>query len=240
MTYNIQYGGGDLGAIARTIRAANADLVALQEVDVHWSIRSAFADQAGELAHTLGMSARFAPIYQLESGDASAPPREFGVALLTRRPATAFTNHAITRLSTQAVGAEPAPMPGFLEAVVEVGGVPVRVFNTHLDYRGDPSVRRRQVSEMLDIIRRSNDPVLLFGDLNATPEAPELQPLFHYLRDLWPAAQGAGHTFPSPSPVRRIDYVLASPHFELVSATIPQPEASDHRPMVMELRLRRP
>ena len=49
MTYNIQAGGGDLASIAAVIRGADVDLAALQEVDVHWNTRSAFADQAEEL-----------------------------------------------------------------------------------------------------------------------------------------------------------------------------------------------
>lgn len=238
MTFNIQYGGGDLERIANTIRAANPDLVALQEVDVHWSARSGFADQAGELARMLGLAVHFAPIYRLAPTDSTAAPREFGVALLSRVPIAAFTNHAILRHSTLSAEARPAPMPGFLETVVFVRGGPVRIFNTHLDYRGDPTVRRQQVREMLEIIGTADRPTLLFGDLNAPPEAPELQPLFARLRDLWPVAQGPGYTFPASDPVRRIDFVLGSPHFTLVSASIPEPEASDHRPVVMTLRLR--
>ncbi|MBM3906907.1 MAG: endonuclease/exonuclease/phosphatase family protein [Gemmatimonadetes bacterium] len=238
MTFNIQYGGGDLARIANTIRAADPDVVALQEVDVHWSARSGFTDQATELARLLGLAVRFAPIYRVPSADSSAPPREFGVALLCRMPIIAFTNHAILRHSTLTADARPEPMPGFLEASISVRGTPVRLFNTHLDYRGDPTVRRQQVREMLAIIGTTEQPALLFGDLNALPNAPELQPLFSRLHDLWPTAQDPGFTFPASSPVRRIDFILASPHFARDSAFVPLPEASDHRPVVMTLRLR--
>src|SRR5688572_5017432 len=64
MTYNIQAGGGKLQNVAETIRGVAPDIVALQEVDVHWSGRSGFADQAAELAQSLGMHARFARIYR--------------------------------------------------------------------------------------------------------------------------------------------------------------------------------
>lgn len=43
-TYNIQAGAGDLRRIADEIKAMDADLVALQEVDVRWHQRSGFAD----------------------------------------------------------------------------------------------------------------------------------------------------------------------------------------------------
>lgn len=238
MTYNIQAGGGNLDSIAEVIRASGAALVALQEVDVHWDKRSGFADQATELATKLGLQMRFAPIYRLPGAEVDSPAREYGVALLSRYPIVAFMNHAITRLSTQGSNASPTPMPGFLEATIDVHGWRVRVFNTHLDYRGDPTVRRQQVAESLEIIGDPATPVLMFGDLNAVPAAPELQPLFARLRDGWPDTAGTGFTYPAVQPVRRIDYVLASSHFRVVDARVRDSKASDHRPVIMDLVLR--
>lgn len=235
MTYNIQAGGGNLDSIAEVIRSSGATLVALQEVDVHWDKRSGFADQATELATKLSLQVRFAPIYRLPGADANSPPREYGVALLSRYPIVAFTNHAITRLSTQGKNASPTPMPGFLEATIDVRGRRVRVFNTHLDYRGNATVRRQQVSESLEIIGDSATPILMFGDLNAVPVSPELQPLFARLRDGWPDTAADGFTYPAVRPVRRIDYVLASNHFRVIYARVPDSRASDHRPVIMDL-----
>ena len=235
MSYNIQAGGGNLDRTTETIRASGADLVALQEVDVHWSARSSFVDQASALAGRLGMQARFAHIYALPGDNAAAPLREYGVALLSRFPIIAWTNHTITRLSTQAEGTPPAPMPGFLEATVDVRGTRIRVFNTHLDYRPDPAVRRQQVTETLAIIGDASAPTLLFGDMNAPPSAPELQPLFERLRDSWTVSANAGFTYPAAAPVRRIDYVLASTHFRVRTASVPDSQASDHRPVIVDL-----
>lgn len=239
MTYNIRYGGGNLDGIAESIRASAPDLVAIQEVDVRWNARSRFVDQATALAGRLGMQVRFAPIYSLPGASSAAPRREFGVALLSRYPIRSFTNHAITRLSTQSEGAapapSPAPAPGFLEAAVDVRGTKIRVFNTHLDFRPDPAVRRAQVTEMLAFMGDAATPTLLFGDLNAGPEAPELQPLFGRLRDSWLVATDAGLSYPATAPVRRIDYVLTSAHFRVRIARVPDTRASDHRPVVVDL-----
>lgn len=277
MTYNIAAGHGDLNGIARAIRAADPDIVALQEVDVRWSERSDFADQAAELGVALGMHVRFGPIYNLsharEAGadarslaaadarpaaadaptaDADArpapatpdssvpPPRQFGLAILSREPIVEFTNHVIPRLSTQTEAAEPAPMPGFLEAVVRVGGERVHVFNTHLDYRADPRVRVQQVARMLELMDEGAEPVILMGDLNARPDAPELQPLLARLTDVWSIAAGEGWTYPGATPDRRIDYILVSDHFRVVDAHVPATPASDHRPVVADVRLSRP
>ena len=239
MTYNIRSGNGNLAGTADAIRASAPDLVALQEVDVHWAERSNFVDQATVLGEQLRMQVRFARIYQFAGTSPTDPPREFGVALLSKFPILAWSNHIIARLSTQETNPVPAPLPGFLEARIDVGGTPVRVFNTHLDYRSDPRVRQQQVAEMLAYIGDASIPTLLFGDLNAPPDAPEIQPLLERLHDAWPASAGAGLTDPADEPRKRIDYVLVSKHFRVRSAAVPVTVASDHRPVVVDLTLNR-
>jgi endonuclease/exonuclease/phosphatase family metal-dependent hydrolase len=239
MSYNIQYGGGDLDGTAAAIRAAAPDVVALQEVDVHWAERSGFADQAAALGARLGMEVRFAPIYRLPGADPTRPPREFGVALLSRYPIVRFENDSLTRLSTQDANATPAPAPGLLDATIDVRGTRVRVLTTHLDYRADPAVRACQVAELLALTGPSGTPTLLLGDLNAPPDAPELQPLLRRLRDAWPHSAGPGLTYPAAAPTKRIDYVLVSPDVRVRAARVPDTRASDHRPVVVDLVLGR-
>jgi endonuclease/exonuclease/phosphatase family metal-dependent hydrolase len=238
MSYNIRSGNDNLAGTAEAIRAQSPDIVGLQEVDVHWAARSNFVDQATALGETLGMEVRFGRIYQLAGTQPNDPPREFGVALLSRFPIVDWTNHIITRLSTQEQNPQPAPLPGFLEAKVDVRGTAVRVFDTHLDYRADPRVRQQQVTDMLAHIGDASTPTLLFGDLNAPPDAPEIKPLLERLHDAWPASAGQGLTYPADAPQKRIDYVLVSTHFRVRSATVPVTLASDHRPVVVDLVLR--
>jgi endonuclease/exonuclease/phosphatase family metal-dependent hydrolase len=237
MTYNIQSGHGNLEATARTILAEHPDVVALQEVDVHWAERSGFADQAAILARRLDMTVRFAPIYRIPAATTGSPIREFGVALLTRFPVASWRNDTLTRLSTQDPDPVPSPAPGLLEATLDVHGTRVRVLNTHLDYRADPRVRRQQVLEMVAYIRAMNEPTIVCGDLNATPNAPELAPLLAQLHDAWPPAHGPGFTYPADGAAKRIDYVLVSPQFNVVDATVPDTQASDHRPVIVDLSL---
>jgi endonuclease/exonuclease/phosphatase family metal-dependent hydrolase len=237
MTYNIRSGNGDLAGTVKAIRASVPDLVGLQEVDVRWAERSNFVDQATALGDQLGMQVRFARIYQLAGATPQDAPREFGVALLSKFPILDWSNHVITRLSTQETNPVPAPLPGFLEARIDVGGTAVRVFNTHLDYRSDPRVRRQQVSDMLGYIDDASGPTLLFGDLNAPPDAPEIQPLLAKLTDAWPASAGPGLTDPADEPRKRIDYVLVSKQFRVRSASVPVTLASDHRPVLVDLVL---
>ncbi|MFG3131044.1 endonuclease/exonuclease/phosphatase family protein [Streptomyces tendae] len=246
-TYNIHAGAGsdgvfDLDRQAAALRALDADVIGLQEVDVHWGARSQGLDVAGELARRLGMRVSFAPIYSLDPVTAGGPRREYGVAVLSRFPVRSATNHEITRLSTQDENPVPAPAPGFGEVTLKVRGVPVQVFVTHLDYRADPAVREAQVADTRRIMARERAELpgarqFLLGDFNAEPSAPELAPLWKELRD---AGAGTPDTYPAEAPVKRIDYVTVGEGVRVRTVAVPeQPTASDHRPVVADVSLPR-
>jgi endonuclease/exonuclease/phosphatase family metal-dependent hydrolase len=244
MSYNIHTGIGSDGALdlARTaaaIRDSGADVVGLEEVDVHWDARSDFRDQARDLARLTHMRVFFAPIYDLPPLTEGAPRRQYGLAMLSRYPILRADNHWITRLSTQDPNPVPEPAPGFPEIVVLAHGVPVHVYATHLDYRADPAVREMQVADTLRIL--GEDPrgarQVLLGDFNAEPAAPELAPLWTYLSDAWTSAD-PGFTYPADVPAKRIDYVTVSPGVRVRAAAVPETLASDHRPIVADLAVR--
>jgi Metal-dependent hydrolase len=237
MTYNIEYGHEGLDSVAKVIRDVHPDIVGLQEVDVHWSERSNFADQAALLAKGAGMEYRFARIYRISNTDSTKPPREFGVTLLSRYPITAFINHDITRHSTQDSTATPSQMPGLLDATLDIGGARVRVFNVHLDYRSDPAVRIQQVTELIRYVDADTSATILTGDLNAPPNSPEIQMLSEHLTDMWQDRADPGFTYPAKNPEKRIDYVMTSGRFRLNKAWVQQVFASDHRPVVADLVL---
>ncbi|MGW3498918.1 endonuclease/exonuclease/phosphatase family protein [Streptomyces sp. NPDC001020] len=239
-TYNIHAGAGednvfDLDRTARAIEDLHADVIGLQEVDVNWGDRSGFTDEARALAQRLGMRVFFAPIYDLPPASGHTERRQFGVAVLSRYPVMSEENHEITRLSTQDPNPRPQPAPGFAEVTVQVRGVFVHVYSTHLDYRADPSVRRAQVDDMLAVLAEDPGPKVLVGDFNAEPKAPELAKLWGPLVD---AAPNGGMTYPAVNPVERIDLVTVSPDIAVTGAHEAVTTASDHRPVVADLMLR--
>lgn len=246
-TYNIHAGAGmdnvfDLDRQVAAIRSLDADVIGLQEVDVHWGDRSEWRDLASELGRRLRMHVSFAPIYSFDPPAEGGPRREFGVAVLSRYRIVSAENHDITRLSTQDPDPVPAPGPGFGEVVLRVRGLPVHVYATHLDFRGDPSVRVAQVADTRRIMaedqKHERRPVrqILLGDFNAAPTAPELAPLWENLTDIEPGRP----TFPAQDPVQRIDYVAVSKDTVRVrDAAVAETLASDHRPVVADLELRR-
>jgi len=250
-SYNIHAGAGednvfDLDRTAAEIASLGADVVGLQEVDVHWGARSQWRDTLQELGSRLHMQVAFAPIYDLDPPAPDQPRRQYGVGLLSRYPIVSRENHDITRLSTQVPNPVPSPAPGFLEAVVQMEGARSHVYVTHLDYRADPSVRQLQVADTRRIL--AQDPPgakqLLLGDFNAEPTAPELQPLWQSVHDVWaeaPFRSGPGLTYPAAVPTKRIDFVTASSNILPVAAAIPTDDlarvASDHRPVVTTVQI---
>jgi endonuclease/exonuclease/phosphatase family metal-dependent hydrolase len=235
MSYNIQAGRGidhcfDLMRTAVTIEAQRPDLLALQEVDVAWSSRSEYVDEAAWLSRRLNLRSFFAPIYTRPPDRPGAPTRRFGLAILSRFPIISTTNHLITRMSTQEPDAEPVPTPGFPEVVVDVAGRPLRIFNAHLDFRPDPAVRRTQVDEIASII--GDRPGLLAGDFNAPPGAGELAPLWNELTD---PLDGDCFTWPADRPAKRFDYVAVPAGITVQRARVAASLASDHLPVVADL-----
>ncbi len=236
MSYNIHHGRGedgvlDLERIAAVIRAEDVEVVALQEVDNHFGARSEFRDQTRELAALLGMHFVYAANLDLEPPEPGAPRRQYGTAILSQFPILESENLLLPRSQP---GNE---QRGLLEALINVRGVPFRVYNTHLQHNSSVD-RTLQVEAIIDETEEERGPHALLGDLNARPNAPELAPLFPRFNDAWTlGGEGDGYTLSASKPFARIDYVLVSPDIGVDEARVPYTLASDHLPVVAELIL---
>ncbi|ADB35087.1 Endonuclease/exonuclease/phosphatase [Kribbella flavida DSM 17836] len=235
MTYNIHHAQGvdgvlNLERIATVIAQSGAAVVGLQEVDVHWSERSNWQNQAAWLATRLGMEYRFAANLDLDPLVPGEPRRQYGTAILSRYPITSFSN---TLLPLHA-GSE---QRGLAVATIDVAGRDVRFATTHLS-KLTSAERVEQSQRIVQLLAGSTTPTLLTGDLNAVPTAPEIKHLTTVLKDTWPEVGfGLGLTNPAVLPLRRIDYVLHSTDFRAKSARTPITHAADHLPVVATFEL---
>lgn len=220
VTYNIHHGEGsdgvvDLDRIAAILKGMDPDIVCLQEVDRNLP-RTDWADMPALMAEKLGMAVAYGVNYRFSGG-------EYGVATLTRLPLLNEKNTPLANPDNK----EPR---GCLTVTVRWEGREVEVHNTHLGLSGPE--RAAQVTDLLGIIRPEL-PTLLLGDLNEGPDAPGVARLREVLPDTWAGGEEAG-TLPGAKTPRRIDFILASPHFAAVESVIHDtPEtraASDHFP----------
>jgi len=227
MSFNIYHGetmkgNFDLEQIARVIREADPDLVALQEVDLYTG-RSGGRDLASEL----GLLTRMVPLFgraMLFDGG------EYGEAILSRSSVLSSRNHALP-------SGENNESRSALEVryIMESGDTIVFV-GTHFDHRGEVD-RVNQAARIREILGETDLPVLLVGDLNATPETRTMEILFS---DMKPSDPGFTFTSPSRAPRAKIDYILYGPPERwrvLESRVIGDSIASDHCAFLSVLEL---
>lgn len=240
LVYNIHAGKdtarqNNLARVAELIGRTEADLVLLQEVDRNTQ-RSGPQDQPAELARLTGYSVAFGRTIGFQGGD-------YGIALLSRWPIQRDTLIPLTVTAPPGRTAEGREQRGVLLARVAAPGGPLAVLNTHLDHTGDDVWRVQEIAGVLRAaaaVDAREVPVLVGGDLNALPESPVHEQLRAAgFRDVWPeCGTGDGMTFPMGAPVRRIDYLYLTGAVRCVDARVLPSDASDHRPLLVRIRLR--
>jgi endonuclease/exonuclease/phosphatase family metal-dependent hydrolase len=227
LCYNIHHGRGtddkvDLLRIARVIRAADPDLVALQEVDDK-TRRTGGVDQTAELVRLTGLYGRFGKAIDYQGGG-------YGQAVLSRFAPGESTVHTLP-------GMPEREQRIAFEVRLQVSGRPLSFVTTHL-HHVEPALREQQAAKLNDIFIKADRPVIVAGDLNATPDEKPLA----LLKPHWAIATwDAGFTYPSAKPIKQIDYILFRPadRFRTVrAAVIEELVASDHRPVLGVLEWR--
>ena len=238
LTYNVHRCVGtdrrlDVGRVADVIAAQAPDIVALQELDVGRA-RTGGVDQAHRIAQRLGMAFHFNAALQVEE-------ERYGDAILTALPvrlvkAGAIPTHPrFSRLEPR----------GAVWVAVDVGGAELQVINSHLGLV--PREQRLQATALAgdDWVGAvpAGAPLVLLGDMNATPRNAAYRILAGRLKDARRFAPGAHRvpTFPSTFPVLPIDHIFVSEAVGVVAVRTPLDPltrlASDHLPLVVDLSL---
>lgn len=217
VTYNVQHGrrpdgAVDTEALAAACASLDADVLALQEVDVR-SPRSGDVDQAAAVADATGLTEVFGESLRWADGGA------YGNALLVRGDVrdVEVRHHEVRE------GAEPRTA---ILATAEVDGAgPLSVAATHLGLRGEAA---DQLPALVAVLCRRPGPHVLLGDLNLV--------LGEVRRLVEPslAAVESVATFPAGGPRKQIDHVATS-GLVVESIDVVHLPVSDHRALVVEL-----
>ena len=220
MSYNIKNANGmdnvcNFQRIANVINNTSPDVVAIQEVD-SMTNRSGQKYVLGEIAERTQMHGYFAPAIDYDGG-------KYGIGLLTKQ--------VPLRLQT-------LPLPGREEARTLI----LAEFADYIYCCTHMSLTEEDRMKSLELVKSftssSTKPLFLAGDMNAEPESGFIKKL---QKDFQILSNPKQHTFPAPDPKETIDYIATlkqnAKGFAVISAkVINEPMASDHRPILVELR----
>ena len=210
-------GRRDSARVADVVRALDADVIALQEVDFAPGGPGTSSDL---LQHLDTYRAIHAPIER-----AGLP---FGNALLSRLPITSNR-----RICLAFPGREPRSA---VDAIMQTGGRPLRVVATHLGLK--PVERRFQVRKILEHVASDEQSItVLLGDFNEWFLMGRPLRWLHGRFGRGPAVR----TFPSTMPIFALDRIWVHPRTALREFTALRGEAarraSDHLPVVANVEV---
>lgn len=160
VSYNIQFGRGldrkiDLNRICQSIK--DADIICLQEVEIGWK-RSGDIDQPKAISEifaeyytVFGSSFDVDNSFKNEHGIIVNRRRQHGEMILSRWPILSSRTFNLTKTHH----ADKFNMQmGFVEAVIKIGNITLRVYNYHAGYLGSEE-RLNQVKQLVEAYQQS-------------------------------------------------------------------------------------
>jgi endonuclease/exonuclease/phosphatase family metal-dependent hydrolase len=220
LSYNVRSLRDDPAAVARVIRAADAQVVCVQEAPrlLRWRAKCAALSRRSGLVVVTGGRPAAGNLILSSLGVEVLAVRD---VLLAREPGLHQRGAALAHLRWHD------------RAFTVVG--------THLDL--DPAARLRHARELEQLLagfRPDGAPTVVAGDVNDEPGSPVWSALSAGRTDAFAAVgDGPGYTFSAANPRRRIDGVFVDDQLPVVSASVLEgpdvARASDHRAVLVEL-----
>ncbi|GAA1792743.1 endonuclease [Planosporangium flavigriseum] len=220
LSYNVHSLRDDLDALAAVVRAADPDVVVVQEAPRRFRWRS----KCAALAHRFGLV--------VAGGGLPALGNLVLTSLRVRVHEQTCVRYPLT---------PGRHMRGAVLVRCDVGGTRFAVAGSHL--ATDSRERPAQAEHLRRLLAQADEPLLLGIDLNETPDGGAWRTLAG--AGLIDAATTMGRaeipTFPVTEPRRRIDAIFVDPRCEVGDYRVFDPpearRASDHFPLLAEVAL---
>lgn len=233
LSYNIHHGEGqdkvlDLTRFEKIITSLSPDICGLQEVD-KFCTRSNNVDQIEHLAQKTGMTGTFGKFMDYGGG-------EYGMATLVAKPI----------ISTKVVplpDGKYEPRTSIVHEIQLAEGCTIAYANVHFEWiegsEGDAN-RMSQAKALVKYIDGLNRATIIMGDFNCTPDSPTMR--YFKAQGFVFVPKGEDNLSFQGNSKSEIDHVVyrnsATVKFEKKSIQlIEEPNASDHRPLVAELKV---
>ncbi len=218
-------GDFNLDVVAKVIKDADPDFVAIQEVDYKVN-RSKKYDLATELGWRTKMAPIFARAMYYDGG-------EYGEGVLSKFSFLNTRNVALPHMP----GEEPRTA---LEVTFELptSKDTISFIGTHLAHEGEPG-RILEAKKINEVFSKNKYPTILAGDLNSRPGSEPM----NILEEMWTPTydkENPEPTSPSHGPRGKIDYVMYYPKNRwkvLERKVICDTYASDHCAYLVTLEL---
>ena len=219
ISFNVLTSNRNHAGVLQWLEAADADVIFLMEVDRVWA-------------------KALQPLLRTHPHHLILPKSDnFGLALFSRLPLA-----GLRKLDSDVLGIGPHSDPDLcmdsVEARLKIGGRELMIIGTHpVPPMGQEyaAARDRQLQALSHHMAQAGLPVLVIGDLNATPWSHGFRQLSEKVRLLpapgaWKPTWRAGSLFAIP-----IDHALCTPPLLFQSRTIGPGLGSDHRPQAIGL-----
>ena len=234
MTWNVHHGKNTAGQLsvpaqARFIASHQPHVVALQEVQT-WDQNQPAMFKA-ELERITGVpwNVQWAPVQSSQWTE--------GNLLLSRLPVTAQSMHRMHATSDWTVLLANRSVA---HMTVAVGGVPVHVFSTHLDY-ANTSYRTAQLLDMMAWTEKFGAKRIVAGDFNSTPGTYWINTMTGDYYDTWQEVTGRASGGGTINGVR-FDYQFRSKfgadNVMPISVMVGDSTLSDHKPVIADYLVR--
>lgn len=227
LTFNLQAPAEDtVASLVDIVNAADADIVALQELSI---------PAAERFAVVFGERYPYQALHPQESG-------HLGQGIMSRFPV----------LADDYWQEQDEPMPlGHQRVVLEIDGTEVIFYNTHPVPPYTPSagvqsqIHTRALRYVIEEAKAETAPTIILGDFNMTDQFHEYRRIVEIFTDAYKAVGdiGFGFTYPHDKwtgvpPLVRLDYVFYNEGWQGISADVwPGSGSSDHAPLVVELKM---
>lgn len=246
VSFNIAAGAknfkADLNKTADAIKALDADIIGIQEVD-RLTKRNGYVDQIKVLADLTGYNFVFGKTIDFDGG-------EYGIGILTKHP--------ILKAEKIVLPNEPNEEPRVaLMAQVKVPTIqePVNFINTHLgivlnaktdeELARDSSIRVRQAKVINDYAAKIKGLKFLVGDMNDGINSDSMTLLKYNWKCVFDEETPNTYTYSATEPFKGIDFIFVSPEKQWnINAFVPSTEEyrnetgidwriiSDHLPVI--------